>query len=124
MPITTIGQAKRLFKIVGGFTLLAAGVVMLITPGPGIVTILMGLALLAAEFTWARLLLRKIKRHGTDLRNAVGMGREPTAETPAPSNVQTAVITPPGRSARPSHGAIALQEWIRSRLHLRGWSRH
>jgi uncharacterized protein (TIGR02611 family) len=49
--------------MVFGFTLLAIGVVMLITPGPGWVVILSGLALLAAEFLWARRLLDRLK-HG------------------------------------------------------------
>ena len=35
MFVDTVQQAKRFFKIVGGFTLLFAGVVMLVTPGPG-----------------------------------------------------------------------------------------
>jgi hypothetical protein len=39
MWITTLTQAKRVVKIVVGFTLLAAGVAMLLLPGPGIVTI-------------------------------------------------------------------------------------
>ena len=38
------------FLVIAGFTLLLAGVVMLVTPGPGLVVILLGLSLLAAEF--------------------------------------------------------------------------
>jgi uncharacterized protein (TIGR02611 family) len=44
----------RLAKIVGGFGLLIAGTVMLVFPGPGWLTIVAGLSLLAAEFPWAR----------------------------------------------------------------------
>ena len=35
----TVQQVKRWLKIVSGFTLLAVGVVMLVTPGPGWLTI-------------------------------------------------------------------------------------
>ncbi len=46
--------------IVGGATLLA-GLVMLVTPGPGLVVILVGLATLASEFPWARRLLARVR---------------------------------------------------------------
>ena len=48
-------------KIIAGFTLLLVGIVMLVTPGPGWVVILGGLAMLAAEFVWARRLLDRLK---------------------------------------------------------------
>jgi hypothetical protein len=35
---------------------------MLVLPGPGVIAIGAGLAVLAAEFTWARRLLRRAKR--------------------------------------------------------------
>ena len=54
-------NVKRVIKTVFGFTLLAIGVVLLVTPGPGWVVILAGLALLAAEFLWARRLLDRLK---------------------------------------------------------------
>lgn len=37
-----------------GATVLAAGLVMMVTPGPGLVGIVVGLAILATEFAWAR----------------------------------------------------------------------
>jgi uncharacterized protein (TIGR02611 family) len=44
-----------------GAAILAAGVVMLITPGPAFVLIPVGLAMLALEFAWAeRLLVRAL----------------------------------------------------------------
>ncbi|MCL5286640.1 MAG: PGPGW domain-containing protein [Acidobacteria bacterium] len=71
MLIKTLQQAKRVIKIVVGFTILLAGVVMLVTPGPGWVAIFGGLAILAAEFVWARRLLDHLKHHGGKLRDAV-----------------------------------------------------
>jgi uncharacterized protein (TIGR02611 family) len=69
--VRTLQQAKRLLKIVFGFTLLAAGVVMLVTPGPGWIVIFFALGVLAAEFVWARRLLNSIKERGERLRKTV-----------------------------------------------------
>lgn len=77
MLIKTIQQAKRLMKIILGFTLLALGVVMIFTPGPGWLTIAFGLGVLAAEFVWARRLLDSMKEQGVRLREAVFV-RSPT----------------------------------------------
>jgi uncharacterized protein (TIGR02611 family) len=64
-------QVKRAIKIVFGFTLLLLGVVMLVTPGPGWATIFAGLAVLAAEYIWARRLLDRLKAHGARLRDSI-----------------------------------------------------
>jgi uncharacterized protein (TIGR02611 family) len=72
----TIQQAKRYMKIVFGFTVMAVGVVMIVTPLPGWLVILFGLGVLAAEFVWARRLLDRLKKEGLRLRNAVLM-RQP-----------------------------------------------
>ncbi len=59
--IHTVKQAKRLVVIVIGFTSLAIGIVMIVLPGPAIVVIPVGLALLATEFIWAKKLLVAVK---------------------------------------------------------------
>jgi Putative transmembrane protein (PGPGW) len=64
----SLHRAKRLVKIVVGFTALLLGVIMLVTPGPGIPTIIFGLVLLAAEFVWAQRLLNRLKAHGNKLK--------------------------------------------------------
>jgi uncharacterized protein (TIGR02611 family) len=69
--VRTIQQAKRYLRIVFGFTLLAIGVLMVVTPGPGTITILLALGVLAAEFVWARRLLDRLKHQGTRLRETV-----------------------------------------------------
>ena len=71
MPAEARQQIKRFFKILAGFTLLLVGVLMLVTPGPGWIAILGGLALLAAEFVWARRLLNRLKLEGERLRQTV-----------------------------------------------------
>src|SRR5271156_2508785 len=71
MSLRTVEQVRRVFRIVAGFTLLAVGVVMIITPGPGWLVILFGLSLLAAEFIWARRLMDRMKREGGRVRDVV-----------------------------------------------------
>lgn len=84
MVLTTVEQVRRAFRIVAGFTLLLAGVVMLVTPGPGWVVILLGLGLLAAEFVWARRLMDRIKREGGRIKETVFGKPEPPKAQNAP----------------------------------------
>ncbi|MGI5121129.1 PGPGW domain-containing protein [Marinactinospora thermotolerans] len=51
---------RTLVVLVGGLILLA-GIVMCLTPGPGAAGIILGLAILATEFAWARGLLRRAR---------------------------------------------------------------
>jgi uncharacterized protein (TIGR02611 family) len=46
-------SAKRIAVLVIGFVVLGAGIAMLALPGPGLIVILLGLAILATEFAWA-----------------------------------------------------------------------
>jgi uncharacterized protein (TIGR02611 family) len=69
--IKTLQQAKRFLKILFGFTLLAIGAVMIVTPGPGWLIIMIGLGVLAAEYVWARRLLDKMKEQGLRLRDTI-----------------------------------------------------
>lgn len=70
--LKTIGQAKRLIVIVVGFTVLGAGVAMIALPGPAVVVIPVGLAILATEFIWARKLLGKVKERIESIRKGNG----------------------------------------------------
>ena len=90
MLLRTVEQVRRLSRIVGGFTLLLIGIVMLVTPGPGWLVILLGLGLLAAEFVWARRLMDRIKREGNRVRNVVWRTtKNAPAKEPAESNETT-----------------------------------
>jgi tellurite resistance protein TerC len=71
MILRTVEQVRRVFLIIAGFTLLAAGVIMLVTPGPGILVIFLGLGLLAAEFVWARRLMDRMRRQSGRVLDAV-----------------------------------------------------
>jgi uncharacterized protein (TIGR02611 family) len=64
----------RIAKIIGGFALLVAGAAMVILPGPGWLTIVAGLAVLAGEFLWARRALDRLKQ-------AAQTGREQIQKT-------------------------------------------
>lgn len=44
-----------------GLTVLVAGLVMMVLPGPGILAIVVGLAILATEFAWAQRALHRAK---------------------------------------------------------------
>jgi tellurite resistance protein TerC len=59
MTVKTMGQAKRLIRIIVGFTLLAVGLALIVLPGPAVVVIPVALAILAGEFVWARRLLNR-----------------------------------------------------------------
>lgn len=58
----TYKVARRIAVAVVGGTVLLLGVIMLITPGPAMIVIPVGLAILGLEFAWARIWLKKIRR--------------------------------------------------------------
>jgi uncharacterized protein (TIGR02611 family) len=60
-------NGKRIAVTVVGFVVLLAGLVMMVTPGPGIVVILVGLAILATEWAWAERALDRAKERGQDV---------------------------------------------------------
>jgi uncharacterized protein (TIGR02611 family) len=55
--------ARRIVVSILGFSVILVGLVMIITPGPAIVVIPAGLAILALEFAWARRWLRRLKAY-------------------------------------------------------------
>ena len=67
---------RRVAVLIVGGAVLLAGLVMLVTPGPGLVVILVGLATLASEFPWARRLLTRVREEaGSRGRQAGGWWR-------------------------------------------------
>jgi tellurite resistance protein TerC len=54
-------QLRRLVVFVIGVTVLLIGTIMFFTPGPAVVVIPIGLGILALEFAWARMLLKRFK---------------------------------------------------------------
>ena len=58
---------RRIPVLVIGSTVLMAGVLMLVLPGPGILVIIVGLAILAIEFAWAEALLTQARERAARL---------------------------------------------------------
>lgn len=54
-------SGKRIAVLVIGVALVVGGVAMLVLPGPGLLLIIAGLAVLATEFVWAEVLLDRAK---------------------------------------------------------------
>lgn len=70
----TYKVARRVVVGVVGVTVVLLGIVMLVTPGPALVVIPVGLAILSIEFTWARMWLRKL-REAISSNNLSGRSR-------------------------------------------------
>ena len=64
-------NGKRIAVFVVGVALLAAGLAMIVLPGPGLLVIIAGLAVLATEFAWAEHLLDTAKERASQARHAV-----------------------------------------------------
>jgi tellurite resistance protein TerC len=69
---------KKMLVLVMGGTVILVGLIMIVTPGPAIIVIPAGLAILATEFVWARKLLNKMKEKAARVSSAIsGKKREP-----------------------------------------------
>jgi hypothetical protein len=62
-----VGAARKVAVLIVGGTVLAAGVALIVLPGPAFLVIPAGLAILATEFLWARRLLQYAKGRGAAL---------------------------------------------------------
>lgn len=65
-------QAAKVISLVVGSTVTIIGILMVPGPGPGLVVIPIGLAILAAEFVWARRLLQKYTETAQKLGEKAG----------------------------------------------------
>jgi tellurite resistance protein TerC len=66
----SVRHARRVIVAVIGTTVLLFGIALIVLPGPAFLVIPLGLGILAAEFAWARRLLRRVRRGISDtLRN-------------------------------------------------------
>lgn len=82
---TTMKRARMMAVAVIGATLVLLGIAMLVLPGPGLLVIVGGLALLGTEFIWARRLMRKVKRAARSLKNGMqGSDRPATGDKRPP----------------------------------------
>jgi hypothetical protein len=61
-PNLIVRQAYRMIVLVVGLSIVGIGLVLIVLPGPWTIPlVLLGLAILASEFVWARLLLQRAK---------------------------------------------------------------
>ena len=58
-----VRQGYRMAVLVVGGTVVAAGIAMFVLPGPGLLVLIAGLAILGTEFLWARRLLRRARSY-------------------------------------------------------------
>lgn len=61
---------KQLAVTLAGVALLVVGAALMVLPGPGILLIVAGLAVLATEYVWAQALLRRAKRQAKEAQRA------------------------------------------------------
>ena len=77
----SLRQTRRVVVAVIGFSVLLMGAAMIVLPGPAVVVVPVGLAILGTEFVWARRLLRKARawlKNGT--REPVKRGGQKTGQ--------------------------------------------
>ena len=65
-------NSKRVAVSVAGGVLVLAGLAMVVLPGPGIVVVALGFAVLGTEYAWAAAALERTKRTATDAGRAAG----------------------------------------------------
>lgn len=105
----SVKTARRVVVAVVGTTVLAIGVALLVLPGPAMVVIPVGLAILGIEFAFARRWLRALRegadavwRNGADvLKSVVGGGGGASAPPPPDAPSRRDVSPAPARTERP-----------------------
>lgn len=74
-------NGKRIGITLAGVVLVAAGLAMMVLPGPGILFILGGLAVLATEYVWAQRMLNYAKDKAEQAKSKV-LRRDRSPEAP------------------------------------------
>jgi uncharacterized protein (TIGR02611 family) len=69
----------RVLVTVVGFALIALGLVLLVLPGPGILVVVAGFAVLATQYAWARTALEATKRRASQAGRRLRRGAKRTA---------------------------------------------
>ncbi len=114
MADITVKQIRRAVVFLIGATVVLVGIVMIVTPGPAMVFIPAGLAILATEFVWARRLFRKLKEQTKAAAKSLGIpdrmipgedktekqdGHADAANGATPVSDDAATKTPPAENA-------------------------
>lgn len=70
-----------------GFALIVVGAIMMVTPGPGLLVIIAGLAVLATQYAWAERALDAARTRAAKAKDAaVRRARRPPGEGTEPSS--------------------------------------
>jgi tellurite resistance protein TerC len=97
--------ARRIVVGVVGGSLVLLGVAMVFLPGPAVVVIPLGLAILGMEFAWARRWLRRLKEAARDASSRIPGSGDRRAEAPSERETARSPGDPPETSvARQSRG--------------------
>jgi tellurite resistance protein TerC len=70
LSLVTVRTVRRLFFLAAGSTIILMGAIMILLPGPGLLVIFLGLTLLAVEFVWARVWIKKVEQRILDLQKS------------------------------------------------------
>jgi uncharacterized protein (TIGR02611 family) len=82
-----------------GFALLVVGAIMMVTPGPGLLVIIAGLAVLATQYAWAQRALEAARTRAAKARDtALRRGHRPPGQDAAPPADVSGQSTALGRS--------------------------
>jgi uncharacterized protein (TIGR02611 family) len=73
-------RARKLVILIIGVTVILLGCVLIFTPGPAVVVIPAGIAILATEFVWARKLLLRFKASAVSAAKAARGKNEPESQ--------------------------------------------
>jgi uncharacterized protein (TIGR02611 family) len=68
--VKTYKVARRIVIGIVGATVVSIGIALLVLPGPALLVIPLGLAILGIEFAWARRWLSVVKRRAEDLKQS------------------------------------------------------
>jgi uncharacterized protein (TIGR02611 family) len=110
-------STRRMAVLLVGCGVVGAGAVMLVTPGPGLVVIVAGLAILATEFTWAEILLERARRQARKAKDAAveKAGRRFRRRQVVEVRVTEIDLTVDVLDVRPEHGPPVPEVLRRSR---------
>jgi len=73
-------RVRKVLVTTAGTTVLIAGLAMLVLPGPGLVVVMAGLAILATEFAWAERRLHQARAHADAATQAIRRRKAPPAD--------------------------------------------
>jgi outer membrane protein OmpA-like peptidoglycan-associated protein len=93
-PLSILRLARKVAVALAGGSVLAAGIALIVLPGPAVLVIPLGLTILATEFPWARRLLHRATHVAAPLLYRLRTGRRSEEKVPLILAVACATSTP------------------------------